>query len=275
MTKEIRTIPITRIILDEEIYPRNRVSPKRVSMFAENMRDDFKIDPIEVQIHPDDDNKYRILDGAHRLKAYREIGATEIPVYIITLDGIDPLLYAAQKAIGPLQLTDDEARTTARRAFEQNPKLTPAEIGKAIGRARRTVDEYIADLRATFQLDLDLKISRMNGIGIPQERIAKRLGVIQRTVSKHLEHLAEPPNVLNTDLSKGFTVPQVAQKYGWSEPLVWSVPSGTTLIGAFQGGCRISDAKEKNTGPNQPICDYSETIVIIPFYPSLLHNEFR
>jgi hypothetical protein len=27
---------------------------------------------------------------------------------------------------------------------------------------------------------------------------------------------------VNTDLSKGFTVPQVAQKHGWPEPLVWS-----------------------------------------------------
>ena len=80
----------------------------------------------------------------------------------VTLDGADPLLYAAQKTIGPLQLIEEEARTTARRAFEQNPKLTPVQIGKAIGRARRTVDEYIADLRATFQLGLDLKISRMH-----------------------------------------------------------------------------------------------------------------
>ena len=27
---------------------------------------------------------------------------------------------------------------------------------------------------------------------------------------------------VNSDLSKGFTVPQVAQKHGWPEPLVWS-----------------------------------------------------
>jgi len=36
MTKENRTIPITQIILDKEIYPRARVDPRRVSMFAEN-----------------------------------------------------------------------------------------------------------------------------------------------------------------------------------------------------------------------------------------------
>ena len=223
MAKTACTVPITQIILDEDIYPREGVSPKRVSMFAENMRDGFEIDPIEVQIHPEYDDKYRILDGAHRWHAYKEIGATEIPVHIITLDGLDPLLYAAKKAIGPLQLSEEEARNTARRAYQDNPLLTSYEIGQAIGRSRRTVDDYIADLKATFQLDLDLKIFRMNRMVIPQERIAKRLGVIQRTVSNHLEKMAELPNFLNADLSKGFTVPQVAEKHGWTEPVVWSI----------------------------------------------------
>jgi len=202
MAKTACTVPITQIILDEEIYPRNNVSLKRVSMFAENMRDGFEIDPIEVQIHPDYTDKYRILDGAHRWHAYKEIGATEIPVHIITLDGLDPLLYAAKKAIGPLQLNEEEARNTARQAYQNNPLLTSYDIGQAIGRSRRTIDDYIADLKATFQLDLDLKIFRMNRVVIPQERIAKRSGVIQRTVLNHLEKMAELPNLLNTDLSK-------------------------------------------------------------------------
>ncbi len=74
-------------------------------MFAENIRDGFEIDPIEVQIHPEYGDKYRILDGAHRWHAYKEIGATEILVHVIALDGVDPLLYAAKKAIGPLKLS--------------------------------------------------------------------------------------------------------------------------------------------------------------------------
>ena len=223
MAKTACTVPITQIILDEEIYPRNNVSPKRVSMLAENMRDGFEIDPIEVQIHPEYDDKYRILDGAHRWNAYKEIGATEIPVHIITLDGLDPLLYAAKKAIGPLQLTEDEARTTARRAYENNSRLTSFEIGQAIGRSRQAVDAYIADLRATFQMDLDLKILRMNGLHIPQERMANRFGVLQQTISIHLQKMPELAKLVNTDLSKGFTVPQVAEKHGWPEPMVWSL----------------------------------------------------
>ncbi len=48
------------------------------------------------------------------------MGVAEIEAIIIKdLDGTDPLLYAARKAIGPKQLTEDEARDTARRAYNK------------------------------------------------------------------------------------------------------------------------------------------------------------
>ena len=107
--------------------------------------------------------------------------------------------------------------------YSKNTTLRSADIGKAIGRSRQTVDAYIAELRAATQLGLDIKISRMDRLGIPQERIAKRLGAIQRTVSKHLGEMLALANILNTDLSKGFTVSRVAEKHGWTEPMVWTL----------------------------------------------------
>ena len=53
MAKQATKIPISSIILDEEIYPRKGVDQKRVGIFAENIRNGFKFDPIEVQ--PDSD----------------------------------------------------------------------------------------------------------------------------------------------------------------------------------------------------------------------------
>ena len=85
----------------------------------------------------------------------------------------DPLLYAATRAIVPRQLTEEETKNTARQVFQNNPGLTSAQIGKAIGRSRQTVDSYIADLRAVIQLELDLIIFRMSRLGIPQERVAE------------------------------------------------------------------------------------------------------
>jgi len=223
MVKQITKIPISDIILDEEIYPRERIDQKRVGIFAENIRDDFKFEPIEVELHPDKAGKYRILDGVHRWSAYKATGITEPEVIIKRLDGKAPLLYAAKKAIGPRQLTEEETKNTARRAFQNNPRLTSSEIGKAIGRSRQAVDFYIADLRAATQMDMHLKIFRMNRLGIPQERIAKRLLSPQQTISGHLPKMPVLANPVNSDLSRGFTIPQIAEKHGWTEPMVWSL----------------------------------------------------
>jgi len=168
MTKEITQIPISSIILDEEVYPRKAIDHRRVGIFSENIRDGFKFDPVEVEPCPDRPGRYRLLDGAHRWIAYKTTGATETEAVIKNLDGDDPLLYAAKKAIGPKQLTEEEARDTARRAYKKNPALTSSDIGTASGRSRQTVDSYIADLRAATQMGLDIKIFRMNRLGIPQ-----------------------------------------------------------------------------------------------------------
>jgi hypothetical protein len=236
MKEAVIKIQVSDIFLDESIYPRENIDHKRIGIFVENLRDGHLFDPIQVQVSPDSDLpekgavkvKYRILDGAHRWSAYKKTGRTEISAIVKTLDGIDPLLYAAKLAIGPKQLTEIETRNTARRAFQSHPKLTSSEIGKAIGRSRQAVDLYIADLRATTLQELDLKIFRLNQLGIPQDRIAKRLGINRRTLAHHLAKmpgLAKWPNSdlrVTSGLSKGFTVPQVAQKHDWSEPMVWS-----------------------------------------------------
>jgi len=52
----------------------------------------------------------------------------------------------------------------------------------------------------------------MNRLGIPQDRIAMRLDALQRTISNHLAKMPELANLLNTDLFRGFTVAQVAEK---------------------------------------------------------------
>jgi hypothetical protein len=126
-------------------------------------------------------------------------------------------------------LTEDEARDTARRAYTGNSSLSSADIGKAIGRSRQTVDVYIADLRAVNQMDLDIKIFRMHRLGIPQDRIAERLGLARTSFQYHLPKMPVLANSANADLrvtfrlSRGFTVAQVAEKHGWTDPLVWSL----------------------------------------------------
>ena len=244
-------IPISDITLDESIYPRENIDHKRIGIFVENLRDGFEFEPIHIQAFENQEmsescitvkekSKYRILDGANRWSAFKKAGHIRIPAIVKTLDGIDPLLYAAKLAIGPKQLTEVETKNTARRAFQNNTKLTSSEIGKAIGRSRQAVDIYISDLRATNLLALDLKIFCLNLLGIPQDRIAKRLGIPQRTLSNHSAKMPTLAKWLNSDLSKGFIVPQVAKKHGWPESMVWSQ--------ALQGKDDLTRFKELNWG---------------------------
>ena len=137
-------------------------------------------------------------------------------------------------------MSEEETRNTARRAFQNNPSLTSSEIGKAIGRSRQAVDSYIADLRAATQMELDLKIFRMNRLGIPQERIAGRLGETRDIIRDHLGKMPILAKSPNSDLSRGFTVSQVAEKHGWTEPMVWSL--------ALEGKDDLKRFKELNWG---------------------------
>jgi len=54
-------------------------------------------------------------------------------------------------------------------------------------------------------MGLDIKIFRMDRFGIPQGR---------ETILNHLAKMPELANQPNTDLSKDFTVAQVAEKHG-------------------------------------------------------------
>ena len=78
MKDDVVKIRISDIYLDESIYPRDSIDHKRIAVFLENLRDNFKFDPIEVQAYPGQKGKYRILDGAHRWSAYKKAGQIEI-----------------------------------------------------------------------------------------------------------------------------------------------------------------------------------------------------
>ena len=74
----------------------------------------------------------------------------------------------------------------------------------------------------------------MHRLEIPQERIAKRLEQAREKIRNHLAKMPELANQPKADLSRGFTVSQVAEKHacpvgpedrtgGWAEPMLWSL----------------------------------------------------
>ncbi len=54
----------------------------------------------------------------------------------------------------------------------------------------------------------------MNRLDIPQDRLAKRLGLARTSLYYHLSKMPTLASSTNSDLSQGFSVAQVAQKHG-------------------------------------------------------------
>lgn len=52
MTGPTTRIFISNIIMDEAVNLRERIGQKRGGLFAENIRDNFTFEPIEVEPHP-------------------------------------------------------------------------------------------------------------------------------------------------------------------------------------------------------------------------------
>lgn len=215
-------VSLDAIVWDPSVYPRKGgPDAHRVARYAACMRDGEAFDPIQVE--PPKEGKYRLLDGAHRLEALRETGATEAEVLVVSPDGLSPLLYAARANRHGKDLTDSDAEDVARRAFQQNPRISNKAIAQAIGRSEAAVSSYLADLRAHHEMAQDIKIFKMALLGIPQDRIATRLGIAQPTIAGHLSENSTLKNPINALLERGFSVNAISQQLGWPEPLVWAV----------------------------------------------------
>jgi hypothetical protein len=68
-------------------------------------------------------------------------------------------------------------------------------------------------------------------------------------ISRYLLKMPGLAKRVNSDLLKGFTVSQVAQKHGWLEPLVWSQALVNTddfnWFKALQWGIRTWDVQKR------------------------------
>ena len=92
MTQQIKQIPVSSIILDEDIYPRKRIDQRRVAIFAENIRDGIAFDPIEVEPCPDKPGFYRHLDGSYCQMLCMASGSVSFLLYpIYKLNSLDQL----------------------------------------------------------------------------------------------------------------------------------------------------------------------------------------
>lgn len=81
MAEKRSHIPIPALVLDFNIYPRHRVDPYHVRGMVDTLRAGGDLPPIRV-----DRASMRVVDGFHRVEAYRRAGgeAAKVPVLLVT-----------------------------------------------------------------------------------------------------------------------------------------------------------------------------------------------
>ena len=213
-------LKLADISFDTSIYPRKSgdVDSKRVARYVACLRDGDRFPPIKVEPW---ETKYRLLDGLHRKKAHEEIGELEIEAEVVALDGQNPLLFSALCQDRGKDLGDSDAESVAQRVFQADPKISNREIAGKLGRSESAVSGYLKDLRARYDMAQDVKIFKMHQLGIPQERIAQRLGVSRDAIQEHLCKTSELNKSTNDLLKAGFSSNTICEKLGWDHTTIY------------------------------------------------------
>ncbi|WP_114679319.1 helix-turn-helix domain-containing protein, partial [Desulfotruncus alcoholivorax] len=168
---------ISDVVIDETIYPRADFDPDTVERYREAMTAGAIFPPIAIT----QDN--RLLDGRHRLEAYKLVGTAEIEVKIE--EPADPAARAVELNLRHGKpLTRGEMKELARRWYGTKPVI---EIAKTLGITRQTVQNWVSDLaaeREEAREEIREKAMKMRAEGFTQEKIAERLGIDRTSISR-------------------------------------------------------------------------------------------
>lgn len=152
--------PIAQIHPDPE-QPRRRFDDGALQELADSIREQGVIQPIVIQPHPDLAGEWYIVAGERRWRASKMAGLNEIPAVVTRKTRRE--VVAAQlieniqrEDLNPLEL----AMTYARLQTEFS--LTAEAVGKAIGKKKQTVSDYLAVLEMPehFQAALERGVVR-------------------------------------------------------------------------------------------------------------------
>ncbi|WP_297456193.1 helix-turn-helix domain-containing protein [Persephonella sp.] len=184
-------LPINKIIIPQGLLPRIfGVNEEKVEEYAEAMENGAEFPPIKVWEKLD--GTYQVIDGVHRISAYRKLGKEYIEAEII--QGIEDEVAFMEWAIREnlkhgLPLSREDKREDARRLYIKGRK--PESIARLFKVSLRTVYNWIGDLKEEEKLEkekLKQKALELYREGYTQGEIAKELGVEQGTISKWLRN---------------------------------------------------------------------------------------
>lgn len=207
------------VVFDRELYPRIEHSIEVIQRYRLNLDG---LPPIVL-------NKEHVLvDGFHRLAAYRQEGRSQIPFVTVDVPR-DRILVEAVRLNSKHghSLSETEKKALAER-FRLEGKRQE-EIAEILGVGQSTVAEWEQKVRGEAHKERNHEVKRLAEEGHTQAEIAEQTGLTQQGISKILvdtTNIGADNSCTDDGLSKGIT-PDPLHVFN-----VWNFPVPATEYGA-------------------------------------------
>lgn len=189
-------IKISEVKFVEDLYPRKGIDPEMVNQYSLNLD---ALPPIVVT------EDLTLVDGYHRLVAYRNDGREEIETKIIKCPQ-ERILYEATRrnALHGKQLTIGEKRHLAAIFFKEG--LREVQIAKVLALGKSTVSEWLKNKKHEAEKERNERILDLYLACKTQREIAHKIGLNQGQIARIMQKFVD-------ELSKKLPTPESLEIY--------------------------------------------------------------
>ncbi len=179
-------INISKIALNP-FQPRSAFDKEKLEELVTSIKNIGLIQPITIK--KISKNKFQLISGERRLRAFKKIKIDKIPCYIRKANDQQSLEMALVENIHRQDLDSIEIAISYKRLIEEI-KITQGELSKKIGKKRSTITNYLRLLKLNPIIQSGIKdgfISMGHGramININDEKL--QLSIYERIISKNL-----------------------------------------------------------------------------------------
>ena len=241
-------VKLEEITLDEDIYPRRRVSSKTIESYVEALNGGAVFPPVEVQRIIAEENgkevgKLICLDGWHRLLAYKEynkqVEGSEIREIEANLwrngvlnkkEFLEDLRVESTRRnlIHGDRLSSSDIRHQALRIVRDRPieRLNGivTELAKKFGYSPSFMSELIGAEVRKRRISRDARIYRISLLGWTQKEVGELFGLNQPAIFNIIKKFAtEVSYVQDQFYEKHKSVKELAEFYNLDDVTVWAI----------------------------------------------------
>jgi len=179
-------IDISKIALNP-FQPRSAFDKEKLEELVTSIKNIGLIQPITIK--KISKNKFQLISGERRLRAFKKLKINKIPCYIRKANDQQSLEMALVENIHRQDLDSIEIAISYKRLIEEI-KITQEELSKKIGKKRSTITNYLRLLKLNPIIQSGIKdgfISMGHGramINIDDEKL--QLSIYERIISKNL-----------------------------------------------------------------------------------------